>query len=187
MRPALRLAAILTFAFLALNSVVWGQSSTTSLRGAVMDGSGATIAKAKVTLSNPERSLERTVSTSSDGGYEFPPADSRGIPADGRDGRVQKDTSRTYIQLLVSSPATVNVTLEVGAVSGNHRSDGRGRSGESPARRLAGHCVQTPAQVKELPLEGRSVPRTAESASRGLPTPEIALTSIGTSIHEAAR
>ena len=71
MRSALRLAAILTVVFFALNDLVLGQSSTTSLRGTVTDASGAAISKAKVTLSNPERSLERTTTTGDAGGYEF--------------------------------------------------------------------------------------------------------------------
>ncbi len=54
-----------------LCSFVVAQSSTTSLRGTVTDASGASVAHADVTLSNPERAVERTAKTGSEGEYEF--------------------------------------------------------------------------------------------------------------------
>src|SRR5712692_1489118 len=69
MRSASRLVAVLLL--LILSHLVWAQSSTTSLRGTVTDASGAAISRANVTLSNPERSLDRTTTTDPEGGYEF--------------------------------------------------------------------------------------------------------------------
>jgi hypothetical protein len=43
----------------ALSNLVWAQSSTTSLRGTVTDASGAAVSRAKVSLSNPERAIEK--------------------------------------------------------------------------------------------------------------------------------
>ena len=57
--------------FLLLMTHAWAQSSTTSIRGTVTDKSGAAIANAKVTLSNPERAIERTVNSNETGEYEF--------------------------------------------------------------------------------------------------------------------
>jgi hypothetical protein len=76
--------ALRLFVLSLLSSFAWAQSSTTSLRGTVTDSSGASVAKADVTLSNPERALERTTKTGAEGGFEFlqiPP----GVPPDGPD------------------------------------------------------------------------------------------------------
>jgi Carboxypeptidase regulatory-like domain len=47
-------------------------SSTGAIRGSVNDPSGGAVAGAKVTLSNPTLSIERTTTTSEDGAFSFP-------------------------------------------------------------------------------------------------------------------
>src|SRR5215475_7661897 len=99
-----------------LCSFVWAQSSTTALRGTVSDTSGAAVAKADVTLSNPERAFERTTQTGIEGGFEFlqltPGVYHLTVQMAGF-----RKFEQTGIQLLVSTPATINVKLEVGTTS----------------------------------------------------------------------
>src|SRR5262249_7706985 len=70
MRPASPLLASLLVLFLSLGRQVWAQSYR-SLRGTVSDKSGATVNGARVTLSSPERAIERTATTGQAGEYEF--------------------------------------------------------------------------------------------------------------------
>jgi hypothetical protein len=63
---------------------------------------------------------------------------------------------QTGLQLLVNTPATANVQLRVGAAS-----ESVTVSGEAPALNLVDASIGNPfneTQVKQIPLEGRSVP-----------------------------
>jgi hypothetical protein len=154
MRSALRLALFLV-PLLALSSLVWAQSSTTSLRGTVTDKTGAAVSKAKVTLSNSERAIERTTTTSPEGGYEFlqvPPGTYRlTVEMTGFRRYEQKD-----IQLLVSTPATTNVTLQVGATAETIEVTAEQAIVNTTDASLGNAFGEH--QVKGLPLEGRNIP-----------------------------
>src|SRR5450432_3532581 len=106
MRFASRLSVLLLVLF-ALNLFTLAQSSTTSVRGTVTDKSGAAIAKAKVTISNPAQAFERTADSGADGTYEF----SQLSPGTYQIS-VEMNGFRRYeqkaIQLLVNTPQTVN-------------------------------------------------------------------------------
>jgi len=56
---------------LTSGNLALAQTGTTSLRGTVLDKSGAAVTGATVTLSNSEQGFERTVSSSETGAYEF--------------------------------------------------------------------------------------------------------------------
>jgi len=149
-----KLVFSLLLMLLTVSTLSWTQS-TTSLRGTVMDRSGAAVGSATVTLSSPERSFERTTTTTPEGAYEFtqltPGSYSLTVDSSGFKKYQQKG-----ISLLVNSPATVNVTLEVGA---------RAEVVEVTAEAAVvnredaslGNAINT-NQVTQLPLEGRSVP-----------------------------
>src|SRR6266849_8723495 len=153
MRSASRLVAVLLL--LILSHLVWAQSSTTSLRGTVTDASGAAISRANVTRSNPERSLDRTTTTDPEGGYEFlqiaPGTYRLTVQVTGFKRYEQKD-----LQLLVSTPATANVRLEVGAVAETIEVTAEAAQVNTTDASLG--IAFNERQVKELPLEGRSVP-----------------------------
>jgi Carboxypeptidase regulatory-like domain len=53
-------------------ALAFAQTGTTSLRGTVLDKSGATVVGANVILTNDAQGLHREVSTDSSGAYEFP-------------------------------------------------------------------------------------------------------------------
>ena len=110
-------SAVLVFVSLPLvNTLLWGQGATTSLHGIVTDYTGATIANAKVTIINRECSYERSTNTGPEGGYEFlqltPSTYSITVEMGGFRKFEQKD-----IQLLVNTPASANVALDVDATT----------------------------------------------------------------------
>lgn len=142
-------------ATLCVIHVSWAQTGTTSLRGTVFDKSSAAIVGATVKLVNPSQATERETLSNDAGGYEFlvlPPGTySLVVHMAGFRPYEQKN-----LQLLVNLPATVNVTLEVGAAT---------EVVEVIAQTVAVNTTDASLgiafgerQVKDLPLEGRNVP-----------------------------
>lgn len=112
MRSGLRLAAVLISGFLAISTLVSAQSATTSLRGTISDPKGAVVAGATVTLSNAATGFSRTVKSDDQGIYQFlevPPANYVMTVAYSGFATVRREN----VVLQVSSPATVNVPLQV--------------------------------------------------------------------------
>src|SRR3974390_944070 len=66
----LSVALVLILIFSAASTVV-AQTGTTSLRGSVVDKSGAAIVGAKVSLANQAQAVHREATTDSTGAYEF--------------------------------------------------------------------------------------------------------------------
>src|SRR6266571_8423094 len=97
---------VLVAFFLFLTSKAAAQTGTTSLRGTVVDKTGGVIQGARVSLSDPGRSAERTRTTSDTGAYEFlslPPGTySLSVEMTGF-----RKSHQSSLQLLVDSPATV--------------------------------------------------------------------------------
>jgi Carboxypeptidase regulatory-like domain len=131
------------------------QTGTTSLRGTVTDKSGAAVAGAAVTLSSDEQGQVRTATTQDTGAYEFlllPPgkytltAESKGF----------RKFTRRDIELLISSPGTIDVTLDVGSSTESVEVSAQAATLNTTDSSLGIAFNET--QVKELPLEGRNVP-----------------------------
>jgi len=144
------LALLILFSGSALS-----QTSTTSLQGTVTDSSGAAIANANVALVNVESKTERTTTTDAQGEYRFqflPPGTyTLTVSAAGFARQEQ-----TGLQLLVNTPATVNVQLKVGTAT-----ESVTVSSEAPALNLVDASLGnsfSELQVKQIPLEGRNVP-----------------------------
>src|SRR5882724_8891130 len=114
MQKAIRLFSFvlfLTFVF-AFTTLAWPQSATSSLSGTVMDEKQAVIAGAEVTLSSTQTGFSRTTKTSSSGDYQFsqvPPAPYQLTVSAPGFGTVKHEN----VVLQVSSPATLNLTLQV--------------------------------------------------------------------------
>jgi carboxypeptidase family protein len=142
-------------ASLFLTSEAAAQTGTTSLRGTVVDKTGGVVQGAKVTLSNPVRSSERTSTTSASGAYEF-----LSLPPGTYSLSVEMTGFRQYhqssLQLLVDSPATVNMMLEVGSTTETIEVAAEAETLNTTNASLGIAFNET--QVKELPLEGRNVP-----------------------------
>src|SRR5437899_6250986 len=146
--------ALVVTVWLGSAGIAAGQGSSSSLQGTVTDPSGSAIAGAKIVLSNDESRIERSTESDARGEYRLlalPPGTYRlAVNSKGFSQYVQ-----TGLQLLVSTPATVNIQLKVGATTENVTV-----TSEAPALNLVDASIGNPfneTQVKQIPLEGRNV------------------------------
>src|SRR5579863_9576721 len=113
-RIAFRIA-IFTAAFAGSLSL-WGQFTSASLSGVVMDSTNSVVPGAKVTVQNIQTSLSRVTSTGTDGAYLF-----SALPIGSYRLTVEKQGFSTYVQngitLDVSQAVKQTVILQTGAVS----------------------------------------------------------------------
>lgn len=140
---------------LGLCVAAFSQSSSTSLHGTVTDPSGSAIVGAAVVLSNDATKLERSATTGSQGDFQFL-ALSPGTYTLAVNAKGFKKYQQTALQLLVNTPATVNVSLKVGTETENITV-----TSEAPVLNLVDASMGNTFgenQVKEIPLEGRNVP-----------------------------
>ncbi len=135
-------------------TVLFGQSSVSSLRGSVTDPSGAAVGGAQVVLQNKQTGFSKSRVTNSQGEYQF-----QQIPA----GNYMVAASKTGLapqlkpaELLVNQPATLNFSLSVQAAITVVNV-----SAEASALNLVdasmGDAVNN-ATIQSLPMEGRNVP-----------------------------
>src|SRR3989454_6834109 len=136
-------------------SLAHAQTSTTSLRGTVTDPSGGVVSEATVVLTNAESKAERSATTGTQGGYLFlsvPPGTyTLNVTAKGF-----RRYEQTGLELLVNTPGTANAQLKIGQTS-----EIVTVTAEAPALNLVDASIGNPfneTQVKQIPLEGRSVP-----------------------------
>ena len=131
------------------------QTGTTSLRGIVFDKSGAVIDGATVTVRSNSQAVVRESVTKNLGAYEF-----RSLPPGDYSLSVDAPGFRHYLQaglqLLVDSPATANVTLELGSANETVEVLGQNETLNTSDASLGNAFNEN--QVKQLPLEGRNVP-----------------------------
>jgi len=131
------------------------QTGTTSLHGVVLDKSGATIAAAKVTLMNVQQGAERSIDSSGSGEFEFlalqPGMYVLTVEASGF-----RKYERKNLELLVNSPATANVTLEVGSAAQTVEVSAQTERLNTNDASLGNAFGEN--QIKQLPMEGRNVP-----------------------------
>src|ERR1700736_11618 len=150
-----RLVTVLVGFFFAVGALVWAQTGSTSLRGTVTDVSGATISQAKVTLSSSDRGFQRTVLSGETGSYEFvqlqPGAYQLTVEMPGFRKYEQKG-----LQLLVDTPATINMKLSVGTPTEVVEVTAEGAVINTTDASIGNAFDER--QVKELPMEGRNVP-----------------------------
>jgi Carboxypeptidase regulatory-like domain len=128
--------------------------ATTSLKGTVSDMTGGVIPGVTVTLTNPATGTARTALSGADGGYSFaqvlPGTYNLSVEATGFDKYLQEG-----LPLLVNTPTTVNITLEVGK-----RTQTISVVGEAPVLNTSDATVGVALsgnQIKELPMQARDV------------------------------
>jgi Carboxypeptidase regulatory-like domain len=140
-------------AFLLVAVSVWSQA-TTSLRGTVTDATGAVIPGAKVVLTNPSNGATRTTATGRDGVYELlqvqPGSYNLRVRATGF-----KDYSVRHVQLLVSSPATLDVHMAVGSETQVVSVTSQAATLNTTDATLGTPFTEN--QVVQLPIESRNV------------------------------
>ncbi len=141
------------FALFALSANA--QSGTTSVRGTVSDNSGGVIANAKVTLTSASLAVTREAMTSATGAYDF-----LALQPGVYELKIELNGFKTYerknLALLVNTPATVDVTLEVGTAAQTIEITAQTQTLNTVDATIGNAFSET--QVKQLPLEGRNVP-----------------------------
>jgi hypothetical protein len=152
MRSRLQTVAVTVVALLTLATLSLAQSATTSLRGTISDAKGAVLSGATVTLNNQATGFSRTVKTDDQGIYQFlevPPATYLMTVNAGGFATLKRDN----VVLQVSSPATLNVTLQV-----QGSSEVVDVSGEAPLVNTTDATLGNnfnARQLTDLPSEGR--------------------------------
>jgi hypothetical protein len=153
----LRLAMFFSVVVFCLAAPIglFAQTGTTSLHGAVVDASGAAVASAKVTLINDAQATKRETSTNAVGEYEF-----IALSPGTYTLRVESAGFRKYeqlnLQLLVNSPATSNVKLEIGTSIQSVEVSAKSETLNTTDASLGNAFDEN--QIKQLPIDGRNVP-----------------------------
>ena len=137
---------------LAFSTLLLAQTATTSLRGTVYDPKGAVVSSATVTINNPATGFSHTIKTDGQGNYQFlqlPPATYKlTVAAPGF-----ANVDETGIELLVGTPSTVNVNLQVSGGTVTVEVAGSAPMVNTVNATL-GHAFDT-EQIADLPFEGR--------------------------------
>ncbi len=157
--------------FLLLASALLANAQgTSSLRGTISDAQKGAIVNAKVTLIGKENGLTRSVITQENGEYQFPQiqpglytltAETPGFAA----SRVED------IHLLVDTPATVDVTLQVAS-----NTSSVSVTEETPQINTVNASVGVPfqeRQIQSLPLQTRNIVELLSLQPGVTPTGEV--------------
>ena len=130
----------------------WAQTSTTSLRGTVVDPKEAVVPGAEITLSNSATGFSRTTRTDDRGFYQFleiPPANYTLTIKSAGFGILRVEN----VRLLVNTPATLNEALQVQAVAEKIEVMSQAPLVNTEDATI-GHAF-TADQMTTLPMEGR--------------------------------
>jgi len=146
--------AIWVFAMLALLTSLAAAQSTSQLNGSVTDPSGAAVAGAKITLTEPATGSQRTTTSNASGLYQFldvPPGSYQlAASASGFAPYVASN-----VTLLVKTPSTVKIQLQVEGVKTSVEV-----AGEAPLINRTdaslGNVIEN-EQISELPIADRNV------------------------------
>ena len=145
-------AILLTFMLLVFSGLAWAQGLA-SLRGTVVDSSGAVIPAAIVSLTQVGTGFSRTVESNTQGDYLIPslqPADYVLIVQ----AKGFQKFSQGGITLLADQSATVNVRMEVGQATETVNVVAAATQVDTTTGTQKQVIDQT--QIVELPLNGRN-------------------------------
>ena len=148
----MRVITKIVCAVLFTSAAVWAQTS--ELGGVVRDASGSAVPGATVRVTQTATGVVRNTTTGIDGGYALP-----NLPIGPYLLEVTKDGFTKYVQtgivLQVDTKPTVNVSLQVGAVSEQVTVEAGAAQVETRSTSI-GQVVDT-TRVLEMPLNGRDV------------------------------
>ncbi|HVW76516.1 MAG TPA: carboxypeptidase regulatory-like domain-containing protein [Alloacidobacterium sp.] len=171
MHSAKRNFFFIAFLAVLLPTAAIHAQATGSIRGTVVDTSGALISGATVTATNSATSTVRSASTNEDGIYVFP-----ALPIGAYSLQVSRDGFETQkrdgIQLLTGQTLDLRIEIAVGSVTQSVEV-----TSAAPLIQTASSSVQTSVdqkQIQELPLNGRNPLQLT------VLTPGTTLTSVGT-------
>lgn len=132
------------------------QTGTSSVRGAIVDAQGDSVAGATVTLTSTETNAARTQTTSDDGAYAFELIPPGGYRLEAEAGGFKKALVAD-VRALVAKPIDINVQLEAGDVAETVTiTAGASEALLNTQDATLGNNFDT-RQIVELPLEARNV------------------------------
>jgi hypothetical protein len=152
MQSASRSFASLLVFILTFSAILLPQSAVTSLHGTVFDPKGAVVPGATVTINNPATGFSRSTQTDAQGGYQFvqlPPATYVVTTAAAGFATIRQPN----VELLVNTPGTVSVTMQVSGGSETIEVTGSAPLVNTQDATL-GHAFGAD-QIANLPFEGR--------------------------------
>src|ERR1022692_815881 len=129
------------------------QTTTGRILGTVSDPSGATLAAAKVTVTDVQRGLARTVTTDTSGGYVVPNL-TPGIYQVRAESPGFKTVERPNIQIEVATDLTIDISLPTGQVSETVVVTEEVPLVNTTTSTLGGTLSN--AEINDLPLNGRN-------------------------------
>jgi hypothetical protein len=145
-----RFASVVSLLSLAV--VVWGQATTATISGVVVDAAGAVVVGAHVRVKNVETGVEKVAETTSAGRYTV-----SGLVPGTYEVSVEAPGFKTALQrvkLAVWDHVTLDVRLEVGEVVERVTISGEAARVELERATLSG--LIDDRQIRELPLNARS-------------------------------
>src|ERR1019366_9961260 len=149
----MRASVRLVFAALFACGAIWAQGSMAQIGGIVRDASGLAIAGAGVKATQTATGAARTATSSSNGEYQL-----TNLPIGPYQIEISKTGFSKYVQsgviLQVASSPTIDVTLQVGAVSDQVTVQADAALVETRSTGV-GQVVDA-QRVVELPLNGRN-------------------------------
>ena len=109
-------AIVLSFLLIATISIVWGQGAVGTLNGTILDPAGAVVPGAAVVATDIATGEEHKTTSTSAGAYTLPylPSGTYKIRVTAPGFRVSEADN---VILRVAQTLTLNITLEVGALS----------------------------------------------------------------------
>jgi len=142
------------FVFLSATVLAAQTISTSQIRGAVQDSSGAAVAGAELTLTQTATGSVRTATSAADGSYAFPDLSVGRYELDVTKSGFQKYAQKDIV-LEVGANPTINVSLAVGALSQEVTVEAETVTVDTQNPGVG--QVTAPQEVQYLPLNGRQV------------------------------
>ncbi len=143
---------VVTLGLLALSVSAWGQGTSSQATGVVTDPSGAAVPGATVVLTNEGTNQRLTTKTTSAGVYVFD-----AIPTGTYAIAVSKSGFKTFTStsnvVTIGQPMTVNVKLEIGAVSQQVVVKGAAQLVQTSSSGNFGNVVNQQT-IQQLPIVG---------------------------------
>ena len=143
---------VFLFVFFSMSFHVWAQGTTSRALGVVTDTTGAVVPGATVQLTNEATGVTFTTQTTAAGTYVFeavqPGAYTVAVEAPG----FKKFTSKGN-QVTIGVPMTVNVSLEVGAITEQVQVSAMAEAVQTDTSGNFGN-VLTSQQIRDLPIVG---------------------------------
>jgi hypothetical protein len=143
-----------SYFFLLVSNVVFGQTGTGIFLGTATDQQGALLPGVKITATNADTAISVSVVTDASGFYRIP-----GLFPGVYDLQAERASFavevRRKVVLTVSQEAVINFTLKVGQVAEKIEVSGQAPLVESTDSAVSG--LVDPTQMRELPLNGRDI------------------------------